>query len=268
MDNKNENKKIVLDGPTAKRVEAYARAYTRIHDVDKERLSNLVLRAKGENRSMRQFAEQIGTTPSTLSRLINMQTGTASDELIYKIAENADPESGVTLDDLMNAHGKSRSQKDLYNQLSLLAELSIQLIDESLIKLGYWSHIREYEPYNKMFDYSIETNALGTENGLWLFDLKVFRVSNNVQSANTIVVRNMLNRVFSNFYLHPDSFDRYSIVVGTRLEFEQLRMELTKYQIKDSFSIILVNGREVVEEFVVANEKNNKVIFERGNINE
>ena len=113
MDNKNENKKIVLDGPTAKRVEAYARAYTRIHDVDKERLSNLVLRAKGENRSMRQFAEQIGTTPSTLSRLINMQTGTASDELIYKIAENADPESGVTLDDLMNAHGKSRSQKDL-----------------------------------------------------------------------------------------------------------------------------------------------------------
>lgn len=72
MDNKNENKKIVLDIPTAKRVEAYAREFTRIHDVDKERLSNLVLRAKGENRSMRQFAEQIGTTPSTLSRLINM----------------------------------------------------------------------------------------------------------------------------------------------------------------------------------------------------
>ena len=69
MDNKNENKKIVLDIPTAKRVEAYAREFTRIHDVDKERLSNLVLRAKGENRSMRQFAEQIGTTPSTVSNL-------------------------------------------------------------------------------------------------------------------------------------------------------------------------------------------------------
>ena len=41
-----------------------------------------------------------------------------------------------------------------------------------------------------------------------------------------------------------------------------------KYQIKDSFSIILVNGSEVVEEFVVTNEKNNKVVFERGNINE
>lgn len=160
MDNKNDNKKIVLDGQTVKRVGAYAKAYTRIHDVDKERLSNLVLRAKGENRSMRQFAEQIGTTPSTLSRLINMQTGTASDELIYKIAENADPESGVTLDDLMNAHGKSRSQKDLYNQLSLLAKLSIQLIDESLMKLGYWSRIREDEPYNKMFDYSIERKAM------------------------------------------------------------------------------------------------------------
>ena len=59
-----------------------------------------------------------------------------------------------------------------------------------------------------------------------------------------------------------------NMMSGTRLEFEQLRMELTKYQIKDSFSVILVNGREVVEEFVVANEKNNKVVFERGNINE
>lgn len=268
MDNKNENKKIVLDGPTAKRVEAYARAYTRIHDVDKERLSNLVLRAKGENRSMRQFAEQIGTTPSTLSRLINMQTGTASDELIYKIAENADPESGVTLDDLMNAHGKSRSQKDLYNQLSLLAENSLKVIITSLTELGYCNYVRKENSYNTMHDFEIETNALGTENGLWLFDLKVFRVSNAVQSANTIVVRNMLNRVFSNFYLNPDSFDRYSIVVGTRLEFEQLKQALSKYHIKDSFSVLLVTDNEVVEEFVVANEKNNKVIFERGNINE
>lgn len=80
--------------------------YVRIKEPDKELLAELTVRAKGEHRTMAEFAEACGVNPSTLSRLVNMKNNTPnSDELIAAIAENADPESGVTLGMLLDAHG-------------------------------------------------------------------------------------------------------------------------------------------------------------------
>ena len=72
--------------------------YVRIHDPDKDKLSELVVKAKGPKRSMRKFAEEIGVNPSTLSRLVNQKTaGASTDKLIAEIAAHADPESGILL---------------------------------------------------------------------------------------------------------------------------------------------------------------------------
>lgn len=80
--------------------------YVRISPPNKEKLAELTLRAKGESRSLTEFANTCGVSASTLSRVINQKTTRPnSDDLIAAIAENADPDSGVTLQDLLEAHG-------------------------------------------------------------------------------------------------------------------------------------------------------------------
>lgn len=83
--------------------------YIRVREPDKEKLAELVLKAKGEKRSISAFARDCGVSTSTLSRLINMETTRAnSDDLIAAIVENTDPESGVTRKELLDAHGLMR----------------------------------------------------------------------------------------------------------------------------------------------------------------
>ena len=83
--------------------------YIRVRKPDKEMLSKLVIRAKGPMRSMRQFATDLNVNPSTLSRIVNMKViGSSKDKLIADIAEKADPESGVTFEILMKAHGMEK----------------------------------------------------------------------------------------------------------------------------------------------------------------
>ena len=81
--------------------------YIRIRPPDKEKLAELLVRAKGASRSMRQFALDCGVNPSTLSRIVNMKTsGACTDELLQKVAQNSDTESGITFEILMDANGK------------------------------------------------------------------------------------------------------------------------------------------------------------------
>lgn len=83
--------------------------YVRISTPDKDRLAELVVRAKGPELSMSQFAKKCEVNPSTLSRIVNKKTtGKNSDALIFNIAENADPNSGVTFEMLMSAHGMKK----------------------------------------------------------------------------------------------------------------------------------------------------------------
>lgn len=48
--------------------------YIRIRPPEKEKLAELLIRAKGASRSMRQFALDCGVNPSTLSRIVKMHT--------------------------------------------------------------------------------------------------------------------------------------------------------------------------------------------------
>ena len=66
-----------------------ATQYSRIKPPDKDLLAEYVVRAKGPERSMRQFAEEIGVNASTLSRIVNKKT--AGGKLEYFILENAGP---------------------------------------------------------------------------------------------------------------------------------------------------------------------------------
>ena len=85
--------------------------YVRVKSPDKDKLAELVIRAKGPKRSMRQFAIDCGMNPSTLSRIVNKKiAGSNTDERILAIADHADPDSGVNFEMLMEAHGKVTKQ--------------------------------------------------------------------------------------------------------------------------------------------------------------
>ena len=71
----------------------------------------------------------------------------------------------------------------------------------------------------------------------------------------------MLDSIFANFYVEQNEYDRVSVVVNHREIFKQLKNRLCNLSIRDSFSIVLVAGSSVVDEFVVTNSVNNTVVL-------
>ena len=157
------------------------KAYTRFDAPDKKRLAELVQKAIGPNRNQTEFAKQLGVNPSTISRIINMKnTGASSDELIIEIAAHADPESGVTEEMLMEAHGMrmidrlscySRLLSDNYSN-SVMRQISMEILDRGYSVNRMVS--QERYPIVQGFlsliaNFVIETNAIEGKNHLWAF---------------------------------------------------------------------------------------------------
>lgn len=73
---------------------------------DKAELARLLRKAKGVDKNMNQFAEECETSGSTFSRIANCKiTQAVAPELLVKIAEHADPDSGVQAYMLFRANG-------------------------------------------------------------------------------------------------------------------------------------------------------------------
>lgn len=103
--------------------------YAQVKEVDQDRLSELVTIAKGE-RTLQEFAAECGLNISTLSRIINKKNaGGSADSVLARIAIHADPESGVTIEKLLEAQGRAamegaRSPREVLGSLALEDMLS------------------------------------------------------------------------------------------------------------------------------------------------
>ena len=79
--------------------------YNRSRLPDKEKLSELLLKGKGEGRSMAEYAIACDSSPATFSRILRKSIQRPlSEELIRKIVDNA-AEHCLNMDDLMQANG-------------------------------------------------------------------------------------------------------------------------------------------------------------------
>lgn len=107
--------------------------YVRCANPNKAKFAALLDKARG-TRTMKKFADDCGVNPSTFSRIYNQANkGASSEELIRIIAENAAPESGVTLDQLMEANGLVQEGSPMAArrlQESLEAETRYVLVEE------------------------------------------------------------------------------------------------------------------------------------------
>lgn len=176
--------------------------YIRVSDPNMELLSAYTILAKGEDRSLNDFAKDCGVSTSTLSRLINKKNNKPnSDSLISKIIENIDPNSEVTEDMILSAHGLAKvrvedgivpedtseivkeASKHFKNRQAMIEELCRDIMVFDLHSKGYKANYNvEYNFRDNIIlstkelryaaDFSIETDAFEGVTK-WAFDVYV-----------------------------------------------------------------------------------------------
>lgn len=259
--------------------------YYRIHEPDLELLSRLTILAKGEKRSINSFAKDCGVSPSTISRLINQKNNTPNTDLLIKaIAENADPQSGVTLDILLDAHGLGKVKFDTYENATskqkifaksaeldksgykqtgtLVGDIARDLVINAL-QSNSWivktssdrDLIYKSTELRFMADFVLETDALKAFGiSKWAFD---------VYAGQHRPIMQKLSWIFGCCYVNPliDQGIKMSLILTNREEFESAIRRLSTIQIHDMISIILINMEQMTieQEYVIPME--DKCVF-------
>ena len=250
------------------------RKYHRVTAPDKELLSELVVRAKGARRSMRQFATECNVNPSTLSRIINKKTqGANSDDMIATIAEHADPDSGVTFEMLMRAHGMALASDDSSAILRLQIETAKKIILNELLKRFYT--IRDgQEPWLNSFlgrcliSTDMRTDALRKEGAVWLMDIWTLRSSEEKDMKRASDrLRQWLLMYVGMLNVDKRQVDRFSIILSNEELYRAVVTEMDSYILKNDISLILIDiGKEkIIEEYLVQMDQrstNENVFFE------
>lgn len=239
--------------------------YVRVRPSDKEKLAELVIRAKGAKRSMRQFALDCGVNPSTLSRIVNKKTaGSNSDELVMSIAENADPESGVTFEMLMDAHGKVIKQMSgkVRRESSIIMEHAIgDIIFRELLVRGYSIAATKDEishnalNYRYRTDWAVRTDAISDKGQLelWEFEFWPSLVEGDKNMRYLAMkLRQKFLMVLGLYYTGDMNAKKMSFVVTEMDLFDLLVSSLQGISFDNLFSLIWVDleKAEIGKEFV------------------
>lgn len=260
--------------------------YERTDDVDYTFLATAFAVAKGRT-SIRDFAQECGTSGATISRIINMQINAPiSDSLIKAVSERLPEDSGITLDTLLKANGlravtiedvsedeslemiKRRNVRALSAQRGqILEKTAREVIQNELLEKGYSLSVeqRAFESsINFMCDFAFKTDAL-KELGIerWEFDVKFGNSIHSMHSMNALFASCYVNRPLS-------AKTKISVVVFEENYFNSLKRRYSDICIPDYISIILIdmNERCVVEEFNISTDKKNIEIFKGGKANE
>ena len=238
--------------------------YVRISTPDKDRLAELVVRAKGPELSMSQFAKKCEVNPSTLSRIVNKKTtGKNSDALIFNIAENADPNSGVTFEMLMSAHGMKKRNlngKVDTEEYRAFEKNAADLVLSEIMKRGYKVQVpmtpQVYNALNYHYrpDWEIATDAVTSDNtmGQWLFEFwTMLGTEQQAIRKQTIKLRQKLLMVLGLYYMDEVKAEKLSFVVFNRKFYKLLKDTLEGICVKPWITIMLFDMEQAqfIEEF-------------------
>ena len=235
---------------------------TRAGEVDQDELINLVIRAKGP-RSMRQFADDMDVNVSSVSRIINGKVSEISDSLLAKIASNADPNSGVTLEQLMAAQGIVE-QKDKRSLGARYEEDCRRIVADELLSRGYSVSYSKKETRIRtgmIFDFEITTDAIPNGGGRWLIEAKMMTEHSRYPVG---IGRSMiwLNSAMAAYY-QGETVGRISLIVDHRAGFEQIKERLSQLRLADEISVILISTkqRKILEEYVAPLSDGREPVF-------
>lgn len=252
--------------------------YARIRTPDKDALADLVIKAKGPARSLRQFAEDLGVNVSTLSRIINKKTSRAnSDTLIADIADHADPNSNVTFELLMEAHGMALKETISGKSMFLFAESASNVILKELVRRGYsisgMLHEGRYTRKQMAsldsvmgrcyLDLEVHTNALGKEDSVWLFDFHTNTAGARSKQQYIDRTRQWMLMYAGMLAFNEGKVDRLSIVIAEREIYDELLTYLEGYSLRGGMSLMLIDMEQgtVVDEYVLSDDPRANPVF-------
>ena len=248
--------------------------YIHVKSPDKDILSELVIKAKGPRRSLRQFSVDIGVNASTLSRIINKKTtGSNSTEVILKIAAGADPESGVTEEMLLDAHGVVlQDDLDKADNLRKMGTSIQGILVNELLNRGFSvMHVYRMPPYNTLdsvlgrcyVDCCIDTDALGSQNSNWLVDVMPTIHRRDIEGTNRCVdrIRQWLLMFTGMIAYNEDTVDKFSIVIPEREIYEELLNHIKGFKTRYTISIIYadIENGTIADEYMVSDDQSRKV---------
>ena len=255
--------------------------YIRVKDTDKDLLSELVMKGKGIGRTLNEYADACGVNVSTLSRIVNKKnSGPSADRLIAKLALHAEPSSGVTIEQLLDAHGLAPVEGQNISPREVLMRVAKEdfqasegkpmeaeeildksrealrereAVQNSLLNMGYTISLDENQTAIRGVEFDcygsfvLNTNALKKE-GLerWAF-IRLRELGN--QAAYGI------NNYFGMMFLYNPVKDktRVSMVMEDRPTYFLMRDMFYSAEIPASFSFVLIDTKEkkVLHEFVI-----------------
>ena len=225
----------------------------RIGEADKEQTIDLIKRSIGP-RSRRKYAEDIGANVSSVSRILTGQIDNIRRPLLAKIAFHADPNSGVTLDQLMQAQGLSDPEDR--NQLAFKYERECRriFVDELLSRdyfVKYEAATKHDICQNRMIsDFSLRTNALGYEDTLWMIECKM------MSQYSMLPMGYGRSQIWMNsamaYYYQGGKAGRISLIVDHKEVFEQIKNGLAELTIPNEISVILISTKagKILDEYI------------------
>lgn len=239
----------------------------RVTPPNHEMLSKLTKRAMGD-RTATAFAKICNTSLPTMSRFLNGQSKSAmSDALILAIAENADPDSGVTLALLQEANGllvKSSNKERTPEAPSfgmVFEKTAKEIVLSELAVEGFSVKANnERTPSAAIFipDFSVETDALA-EYGIesWQFD--VYFTNNG--PLNIKRIEDKLSRIFAAAYLRPEDFKnkKTTLITDSVATFNYVMERYENVRIPNLVSVVLIEvaARKAIDEFQIPTLDNN-----------
>lgn len=223
----------------------------RTEPVDKEETMALVKAALGD-RSIRRFAEEIGVSASSISRILNGTSTEIRSSLIAFIVECAAPQSGVTLDKLLKAQGftlpedrKPVGKREKWESKQLIT-------DELLLRGHSVRHIMEVTDlsiWTTYPTYVIKTDAFSDQEGKWYF---IDKLCKQVKRVSIAMIQGWVDGIIAAYYRGLKA-KRVSIVLDSPDVFNGMKKLLERYHLRDEVSVILVSMEtgQVMEEFVI-----------------
>lgn len=227
---------------------------------DEFRFAELLVRAKGENRTMKEFAIECGVSPSTFSRILNKVNRKASSpELLQTIAANADPFSWVTLEDLAEANGYALECYSQPIEGSGTREISVtrDVLIRNLLESGNTIALRNphytiSESIAVSPDIFIVSDIFGTPNGGWF--IKVLLPEREKNIYGPIPYKERLAKmcfewfaIFSAIALNcaeeQDLPACYSIVVTDEKQYEIIYNEFQNTAVCANISVFFIDTK-------------------------
>ena len=208
-------------------------------EVDQEALIRLVDAARG-TRSIRQFAEVLKVNPSSLSRILSGKVKEINSQLLAKIAVYADPDSGVTIEKLMEAQGKVKAD-DIDVLYTRFESACRRAISDELLQRGYSvSYVKGLDTdTERVCDFAIKTDALSSKEDVWLFECKML----SAQSQYPVGIgrtRIWIDSAMA-YYYKGKTANRLTLVVDRKDIFENVKETLKGYSLKDEVSVMYVS---------------------------